>query len=220
MPRSASEWSLLVSRALSGEGGLAVQGATAAAVEALGQYLALVSEWGDRHDLTAARGDAELVDLFVADAAVLAGHATPGSWVDVGSGAGAPGLPLALLRPDLTMTLVEPRAKRVAFLRTAVGTFAPGVTVQRSRSEGLPDLSHDVALSRATLPPAEWLAEGARIARREVWVLLAQAEPPALPGWRADRDLAYRWPLTGVERRAVRFVRETKSHAEGLLGFD
>jgi 16S rRNA (guanine527-N7)-methyltransferase len=204
MPRTAAEWSALVTRALSGMATEVAALGTTDRVEALGRYLALVEEWGARHDLTAARNDEELVDLFVADAALLGAHRSDGTWVDIGSGAGAPGLPLALFCPELAMTLVEPRAKRVAFLRTAVGTFAPLVTVRRARSEDLAAASFDVAVSRATLPPSEWLGEGARLARREIWLLVAQVEPPGLPGWQADLDLRYRWPLTGFERRAVR----------------
>jgi 16S rRNA (guanine527-N7)-methyltransferase len=167
----------------------------------------LVRIWNERHDLTAARSNDELVDLFVADAAVLATTASPGErWVDVGTGAGAPGLPLAILRRDLSMTLVEPRTKRVAFLRSAIGTLGVPMEVERARAQDLAESSFDVAVSRATLPAPEWSREGGRLARAAVWMLLAQAEPPELPRWQPDLDLRYRWPLTGVERRAVRLV--------------
>lgn len=175
--------------------------------DVLARYLDLVVEWNARIDLTAARGPGELVDLFVADALVLATHARAEQWVDVGSGAGAPGLPLALIAPELRVTLVEPRSKRVAFLRSALGTLArTDVQVTRARCDELEDASFDHAVARATLPPDEWLREGARIARRGVWVLIARDEPPSLAGWRADADVHYRWPLTGVERRALRYV--------------
>jgi 16S rRNA (guanine527-N7)-methyltransferase len=66
----------------------------------------------------------------------------------------------------------------------------------------------DAALSRATLPPPEWLALGAKLAPAgEVWVLLAQADPPALEGLRIDADLPYRWAHTAAPRRALRYVR-------------
>jgi 16S rRNA (guanine527-N7)-methyltransferase len=179
--------------------------------EKLCALLDLVVTWNARTDLTAARTADELVDLFVADAAALA-EAAPrdgtASWIDVGSGAGAPGLPLALLRPDLELTLLEPKQKRVAFLRTAIGQLeCLRTAVQRGRSQSLAAQSFDIAVSRATLPPAEWLAEGSRLARRGVWLLLAKAEPPELPGFRIERDKTYRWPLSGSERRAVCFVR-------------
>jgi 16S rRNA (guanine527-N7)-methyltransferase len=177
----------------------------------MGRLLDLVCDWNARVDLTAARSNQELVDLFVADALVLAREsATQGQhWIDVGAGAGAPGLPLALLSPGLGMTLVEPRAKRVAFLRTALGLLGRvDVSVERARSDELESGAFDVAVSRATLAPDAWLKGGARLARSAVWVLLARSEPPAHSGWRLESDVAYRWPLTDVERRALRFVPE------------
>lgn len=184
------------------------------AEDALARLLDGVVEWNARTDLTAARSAEELADLYLADAAVLcrsvreSGDAA-GRWVDVGSGAGAPAIPLALLAPELELQLVEPRDKRVAFLRTMLAQLGrTDVVVHRGRSQELPDAAFDVALSRATLPPGEWLREGARLATRAVWVLLARAEPPALDGWHADADLDYRWPLTGAQRRALRFVKK------------
>lgn len=169
------------------------------------RYLDLLSEWNQRVDLTAARSADELVDLTLADALVIAGHTASGSerWVDVGSGAGAPALPVALLSPTISLTLVEPKAKRVAFLRTVVGALGLTVKVERARSDRLPGGRFSVALSRATLAPQAWLAEGARLSNRSVWVLLARGEAPSLNGWHVIDDVCYTWPLTGVERRAL-----------------
>jgi 16S rRNA (guanine527-N7)-methyltransferase len=187
-------------------------------LERLSRLLDLVVTWNARVDLTAARDERELVDLYLADALVLAARhpprlepSEPETWTDVGSGAGAPGLVLALLRPDLQLTLVEPRAKRIAFLRTAVGSLGlrhPPKLVDR-RSSAVLAASSDVAVSRATFAPAEWLGEGARLARKAVWVLLARAEVPALPGWRVAQQVDYCWPLTGVVRHAVAFAPES-----------
>lgn len=180
-------------------------------LERLGRLLDLVVVWNDRIDLTGARDRAELVDLFLADAFVLAaGHgALPesASWVDVGSGAGAPGLVLQLLRPELALTLVEPRAKRIAFLRTVIGTLGLPSQLVAARSDTLPAGTADVAVSRATFAPELWLPEGARLARQSVWVLLARGADPSLPGWKLDHAVDYTWPLTGVGRRALCFSR-------------
>ena len=192
------------------------------------RLLELVVAWNARVDLTAARSAEELVDLYLADALVLAAAARASDlpwsissrsgalgdderggslWIDVGSGGGAPGIPLAMLLPEAKLTLVESRAKRVAFLRTAHGTLGlEGVELMRDRSESLPAGAWDVAVSRATLPPPRWLEEGARLARQAVWVLLARGDAPEHEGWRSAIDLTYRWPLTGVERRALCYV--------------
>jgi 16S rRNA (guanine527-N7)-methyltransferase len=174
--------------------------------EQLCAYCDLAVAWNQRVDLTAARSADELVDLLLADALAIS-SARPGQagerWFDVGSGIGAPGIPLALLSP-LEMTLIEPRTKRVAFLRTAVGSLArPDITVSRSRSDEFAAASCEVAVSRATLPPPEWLKEGARLATGSVWLLLAKAGVPDLDGRDVLTDLSYSWPLTGAQRRAV-----------------
>ncbi len=175
-------------------------------------FLELVSTWNLKMDLTAARNPDELADLMLADAVVLSRHLPEGARaVDVGSGAGAPGVPLALLRPDVRLTLVEPLQKRVSFLRTAVGSLVhvseERPRVLRSKGEEVRDGGErfDVALSRATLAPPAWLELGASLASGEVWVLLAKDEPPELPGWEPTLDERYAWPLTGAQRRVVRY---------------
>jgi 16S rRNA (guanine527-N7)-methyltransferase len=186
-----------------------------AALGRLARLLDQVVTWNTRIDLTAARSERELCDLYLADALVLGAHgaaerrSSDERWLDVGSGAGAPGLVLALLWPGLRLDLVEPRGKRVAFLRSAAGSFPEvgAVGIIDGRSDVVPAASHDVALSRATFSPQRWLEEGARLARQRVWVLLARAEPPTLSGWQLVRQVDYEWPLSGVARQALAFER-------------
>jgi 16S rRNA (guanine527-N7)-methyltransferase len=180
-------------------------------------WLDLMVTWNAKVDLTAARSSDELVDLMLADALVLARHEPRGrNVVDVGSGAGGPGLALHLARPDLALTLVEPLQKRVSFLRTVSGQLGrvsgeAALRVVRTRGEDLASTgpSFETAVARATLAPAEWLALGTRLVAPAgaIWVLLAREEPPLFPGWEARVDERYTWPLTGVERRALRFER-------------
>jgi 16S rRNA (guanine527-N7)-methyltransferase len=86
------------------------------------RYLAELQKWNRRINLTAAKTPDELVTRHVLDS--LAGltvlNALPsGSHIaDLGSGAGFPGLPIKIARPDFKMTLIEPRQKRAAFLTT------------------------------------------------------------------------------------------------------
>jgi len=171
-------------------------------------WLRLLEEWNARIDLTAARGERELGDLMLADATVLAKHVPADARVvDVGAGAGAPGLALALLRPDLRMTLVEPLGKRASFLRTVVGTIGRAdVTILRERGDAVAKRGErfDVAISRATLPPPEWIPLALGLADT-AWVLLAKEEPPVIAGAVTIADVGYTWPLTGVQRRAVAF---------------
>ncbi len=189
-------------------------------VDGMACWIAEIDAWNRRIDLTAARDARELVDLMIADAAILAQHISPGARVvDIGTGAGAPGLALSLLRPDLALTLVEPLQKRCAFLRATIGTLKKAgierrVEVVRGRGEdvaggagGVAFARHDVAISRATLAPPAWLELGLRLAP-EVWVLLAREGAPSRDDCELMDEFAYRWPLTGAERRAARYRHE------------
>src|SRR5580692_9372117 len=183
-------------------------------------WLDRLAEWNARVDLTAARGSDELVDLMVADALVLAARLPEGArLVDVGTGAGAPGLALALLRPDLDVTLVEPLGKRGAFLRTVIGALnRRDVKIEGKTGEAVTEAlaggrgeGWTVALSRATLPPASWLGLAARLLGRgggSAWVFLARESAPVLVGMSEAETVSYAWPLTGAERRLVRYDSE------------
>lgn len=156
--------------------------------ERLAEYGRLLLEWGARINLTGARSIDDLVNRHFPDAFAAAARLGPEERViDVGSGGGLPAIPLAILRPDCPLVLVEPTAKKVAFLRAAVRTLrldqvsilpervSPDPYRPRGKpwSEGPrrteitppPNVTFDVAMSRATFPLAEWLLVGSRMAR-------------------------------------------------------
>jgi 16S rRNA (guanine527-N7)-methyltransferase len=187
--------------------GIALEGRAGAD---LTRWLERLEEWNDRIDLTAARSREELVDLMLADALVLAAELPRDvGVVDVGTGAGAPGLALALLRPDLRLTLVEPLGKRASFLRTVIGALGrTDVILERARGEAMAGRGPwTTAISRATLPPGAWLELGTTLAGPGgvVWVLLAKDTAPHHPGAALERERTYSWPLTGAERRIAAY---------------
>src|SRR3954470_21367928 len=96
-------------------------------VAALCTYGEALLRWNARINLTAARSIEVLVAEHFPDAFALARHLEePARAIDVGSGGGLPALPLALLRPVLTLELCEPIAKKAAFLRTAIRELGLG----------------------------------------------------------------------------------------------
>jgi 16S rRNA (guanine527-N7)-methyltransferase len=177
----------------------------------LAAWLGQMVTWNKQVDLTAARSEDELADLMLADGLMLASRVPKGvTVVDIGTGAGAPGLALAIARPDLRVTLVEPLAKRVAFLRTVLAAIGrEDVNVLRMKLHEL-RTRFDVAIARATFPPAEWLMRSEEVVSvpdGSAWVLLAKEPAPEDPDTVAVEDVAYTWPATGVARRAVRYTR-------------
>lgn len=102
----------------------------------LAAYLDTLAAWGRRINLTGARGPAGRVSLLVAPVLPALAVPEPGRLIDIGSGNGSPGLVFAVLRADLEVTLLEPRARRWAFLREAArAAGAAGVSVLRQRHD-------------------------------------------------------------------------------------
>ena len=81
-------------------------------------YLALLNKWNKAYNLTAVRDPAEMVSRHLLDSLSVAPHVQPGgsSWLDVGSGGGMPGIPLAILFPERRFTLLDSNGKKTRFL--------------------------------------------------------------------------------------------------------
>ncbi len=110
-------------------------GLAPATVIRLERYLDLLAAWSSRVNLTGAAGPAQRVAVLVAPV-VAAAPLVEGRLLDVGSGSGSPGLVLAALRPEVPATLLEPRARRWAFLREACRAVGrPDVEVLRHRHD-------------------------------------------------------------------------------------
>ena len=106
-------------------------------------YLALLDRWNRTYNLTAIRDPREMVTRHLLDSLAMHAFVEDGSLADLGSGAGLPGIPLALAKPGLQVTLVESNGKKARFLREAVRTLGlTNARVAESRAEQL-DLQAD-----------------------------------------------------------------------------
>lgn len=124
-------------------------------LEALDRYVDLLRGAGVERGLLGPREAARIWSRHILNCAALAPMiAARSSVADVGSGAGLPGVVLALLRPDITMTLVEPLLRRAEFLGEVVNTLGlqATTTVQRLRAEEHRPGTFDVVVARAVAP--------------------------------------------------------------------
>ena len=172
----------------------ATQAPLSTLVPALRHYLDLLLRWNERTNLTAIRDPGQIIarhfgeSLFAAR--VLATLVGDGSTVlDIGSGAGFPGLPLQLALPHLKITLAESQGKKSAFLREAVRLTGAGAEVWPARAQNLPAARRfDAVVMRAVDRPEQAIGEaGRRLAPGGYLLHLcgasqAQGEVIALPG--------------------------------------
>lgn len=143
-------------------------------LEAAFRYADLLASVAVERGLIGPREVDRLWERHLLNSAVLAELIPEGARVaDLGSGAGLPGIPLALVRPDLTVDLVEPMARRTTFLTEVVAELGlTAVHIVRARAEGLAAGAYDVVTARA-LAPLDRLAAMALPAVRQGGRLLA-----------------------------------------------
>ena len=138
-----------------------IPGLTPASQALLSRYAGLVREWAPRLDLVAPGDLTQFEERHIGNSLrllPLVRSLGPGVAIDVGSGAGLPGLPLAIAEPDRVWRLLEPRGRRAAFLEEAVRSLGLSCEVVRATAEeaaGDPRLAraHVVATARAVAAP-------------------------------------------------------------------
>lgn len=145
-------------------------------VERLERLAAIVIEEMPRQNLIAASTADHLWARHIVDSAQLLplGPANGKSWIDLGSGAGFPGMVVAVMRPELRVTLVESRRKRIDFLSFMAESLgiADRVTVAGRRLEMLDSTPYDVISARAFAPLDRLLPLAHRFSHRDtVWLL-------------------------------------------------
>lgn len=159
-------------------------------------------EWG----LIGPREVDRLWDRHLLNSAAVEELLEPAAAVaDIGSGAGLPGLPLAIARPDLRVTLVEPMLRRVEFLRMAVGELGLTVTVLRGRAD---DAGVRAALAGSDAVASRAVASLDKLTRWSLPLLRPGGLMAALKGERAAAEVAEsRGAMTRLGATGVRVVR-------------
>ncbi len=178
-------------------------------VERLATFTDLLFRWSGRMNLTGHPDLASVARNLVLDSLALsAALPAADSLADLGSGAGIPGLPIALARPRCRVTLVEARERRHHFQRAAVRSLAiANATPVRGRVETLEPTGHAIVMARAFAKPEQalewmvrWAAPGALlalpgVARTEGFLVPAAVKPlePRRYGPPGDEEASRLW---------------------------
>ena len=174
------------------------------------QYIALMEKWTGVYNLTAVREQSKMISHHLLDSLAVLPYINADSLIDVGSGAGLPGIPLALARPEMRVTLLDSNHKKTTFLQQAcielkldnvsvvnerAEAFQPPVRFDAVISRAFTDLSEFVKLTRHLLKPGgAWLAMKGlhpyeELAQLPEEVRVEQVVPLTVPGLDAKRHL-------------------------------
>ena len=138
-------------------------------IERLLAFLKLIDKWNKAYNLTAIRHVDDMARLHILDSLAVLPHIKGGRVIDVGTGAGLPGIPLAIFLPEVYFTLLDSNAKKTRFVQQAILELKlPNAEVRQSRAEAFqPEQKYDTVITRAfaALPDilqttAHLLAEG------------------------------------------------------------
>ena len=133
----------------------------------LAAHLELIEKWNQVHNLTAVRDTAQMVVLHLLDSLTLLPHLGDAkTLIDVGSGPGFPGIPLAIARPELSITLLDSSHKKCAFLEQArVELGLENITVVCARVQQYhPEQLFDAVVSRAFAELSDFVVQSQHLA--------------------------------------------------------
>lgn len=180
------------------------------------EYLALLRKWNKTYNLTSIREASRMVGEHLLDCLAVVPHLDAATLLDVGSGAGLPGIPLALALPRMRVTLLDSSHKKAAFLRQArIELALDNVEVVCERVEvWRPDRVFEVVISRALSDLAEFaalagrhVAPGGRLAAMKG--LYPHEEVAQLPrGWRMQQAIPLAVPGPRTQRHLLLLARE------------
>lgn len=187
----------------------------AGAQQRLLEYLALLQKWNRVYNLTAVREAPRMVSQHLLDCLAAAPHVAAATLLDVGSGAGLPGIPLALALPDSRVTLLDSNHKKAAFLTQAVMELKlvnAEVVCERAETWN-PSTTFQVVISRAFSDLAEFVAVAGRhaaaggrlVAMKGVHPYEEIAQLP--PGWEVRQVTPLAVPGLRARRHLVTLVR-------------
>ncbi|MDR3390072.1 MAG: 16S rRNA (guanine(527)-N(7))-methyltransferase RsmG [Rudaea sp.] len=134
-----------------------------AACERLIDYVDLLTRWNAVYNLTAVRDPADMISRHLLDSLAIAPHVRGDSLADLGSGAGLPGIPLAILEPSRQTVLIDSNGKKTRFLREAIRTLGlSNVHVEQARVENARG-QFDCVTARAFASLAQMLELGGHL---------------------------------------------------------
>ena len=179
---------------------------------ALLRHLDLMDEWGARMNLTAIRDRSQQLTKHVLDSLSVRPWLRGERIADLGSGAGFPGIPLAIVEPERHFALIESTGKKCDFLRHVAGELAlANVEVVQSRAESFrPPVRFGTVVARAVGPIADLVRRGGHLVTGGGRLL-------AMKGRLPEAELAARfsgWKVAGVHRLTVPGLDEERHLVE------
>ena len=200
-------------------------------IDALIEYLSLMAKWNPVYNLTAIRQTDEMVSAHLLDSLAIIGlvdqwlnHKPHAKILDVGTGGGLPGVVLAIMRPDWSLTLIDPVHKKTAFLQQVKAQLKlSNLTVINGKVEDLPsDARFDLITSRAFSSLLNFVQLSEHVLQSDGCFAAMKGVFPSEEMHALQQSFADQWqvepheihvPLLNAQRHLVKISRTNPSNA-------
>ncbi len=183
-------------------------------ISSFDKYLHELKKWNRAYNLTALKKDEDIIVKHFFDSLLYLKVIPEGQWniCDIGSGAGFPGMPMAIVRPELSLTLIEPSRKKSAFLRHMKKNLSlNNVEVMESRVEDVKDSLFDIAVTRALFSINDLTKKAGHILKKDGFFVLSKGpkfedEIGRIPDNIKFEVITASLPATPLQRNLIRVI--------------
>lgn len=174
-------------------------------INVLGQYADLILKWNSTRNLVSRNINKELINEHILDCACITPLLDENKILDVGTGAGLPGIVVSILESRKKITLLEPNQKKVSFLTHVQAELdLTNLKIEKGRIENLNKIKDKIIITRAVMDPEKFLASLPKPRKKKLKIIMMVSEPKL--------DLGPDW-------KAKYFVSEAQNFLQKKRGF-
>ena len=155
-------------------------------LDQLSDYANLIVKWNKTRNLVSRNANLETINEHILDCACLIPHLKEKNILDVGSGAGLPGLVISILDDEKKIKLLEPNQKKISFLTHAQAKLdLKNTTIFKERIENLEEINEETIITRAVMEPKKLLNVISKQKNKNLKIIMMVSEPVEIsyPNW-------------------------------------
>ena len=172
-------------------------------INVLGQYADLILKWNSTRNLVSRNINKELINEHILDCACITPLLDENKILDVGTGAGLPGIVVSILESRKKITLLEPNQKKVSFLTHVQAELdLTNLKIEKGRIENLNKIKDKIIITRAVMDPEKFLASLPKPRKKKLKIIMMVSEPKL--------DLGPDWKVKYFVSEAQNFLQKKR----------